>query len=580
MKKFLSVLLCVFMIAACIPFSVAAEDVHRGHEITLTVTIDDQADIKAGSIELVFDESVFEMVSGEWTLATEPFAKDAKNGRGVFAYAAPTTVGGDIFTAKFNVKDGAKFGASAITATVQLTNSAKEKIVIDVTLGEYDVVCKHSFTEKIVDEDHLASGATCTEAAKYYFTCEICGVKGTTTFEQGDKLPHVYDKEVATKDHLKAGATCDGPAVYYKSCKCGANGTETFVSGDKLAHVYDNKCDASCNLCGATRETEHTYGESYKSDADRHWYECTSCGHKKTINAHDYDNGCDTSCNTCGYERTTAHVSDKLDKDDAKHWNVCKECGAKYNEAAHVFDNACDTECNTCGQKREIKHTYGEKYSTDEANHWYECTVCKEKKDVAAHTYDNACDTDCNDCGLTRETAHVAGEAFEKDETNHWNTCTVCGEKMNEAAHVFDGTCDADCNVCKETRVVTHTYGEEYKKDETNHWYECACGDKKDVAAHIFDNACDTDCNTCGQTRTAAEHKWDEGKVTKEPTQSEKGEVTFTCTECGKTKTEETPMLPSGGCGGGTDEGTLVAVISSGTILLVWFVFKKKIFKA
>ena len=97
---------------------------------------------------------------------------------------------------------------------------------------------------------------------------------------------------------------------------------------------------------------------------------------------------------------------------------------------------------------------------------------------------------------------------------------------------------------------------------------------------HTYYDACDTDCNTCGQTRTAAEHKWDEGKVTKEPTTSEKGEVTFTCTECGKTKTEETPVLPSGGCGGGTDEGTLVAVISSGTILLVWFVFKKKIFNA
>ena len=37
------------------------------------------------------------------------------------------------------------------------------------------------------------------------------------------------------------------------------------------------------------------------------------------------------------------------------------------------------------------------------------------------------------------------------------------------------------------------------------------------------------------------EHKWDDGKVTKEPTCTEKGEKTFTCTECGATKVEEVP---------------------------------------
>ena len=39
------------------------------------------------------------------------------------------------------------------------------------------------------------------------------------------------------------------------------------------------------------------------------------------------------------------------------------------------------------------------------------------------------------------------------------------------------------------------------------------------------------------------EHKWDNGKVTKEPTCTEKGEKTFTCTDCGATKVEEVPAL-------------------------------------
>ena len=39
------------------------------------------------------------------------------------------------------------------------------------------------------------------------------------------------------------------------------------------------------------------------------------------------------------------------------------------------------------------------------------------------------------------------------------------------------------------------------------------------------------------------EHKWDSGKITKEPTCTEKGEKTFTCTECGATKVEEVSAL-------------------------------------
>ena len=46
----------------------------------------------------------------------------------------------------------------------------------------------------------------------------------------------------------------------------------------------------------------------------------------------------------------------------------------------------------------------------------------------------------------------------------------------------------------------------------------------------------------CGYTERseipAAGHQWDDGKITKEPTESAEGEKTFTCTVCKKTKTE------------------------------------------
>ena len=40
----------------------------------------------------------------------------------------------------------------------------------------------HAFTEQNVKQTYLASEATCTHAAKYYYSC-TCGEKGTETFE-------------------------------------------------------------------------------------------------------------------------------------------------------------------------------------------------------------------------------------------------------------------------------------------------------------------------------------------------------------------------------------------------------------
>ena len=54
-------------------------------------------------------------------------------------------------------------------------------------------------------------------------------------------------------------------------------------------------------------------------------------------------------------------------------------------------------------------------------------------------------------------------------------------------------------------------------------------------------------CSTCGEVLVAQEvtpklgHAWDNGKVTKEPTETETGVKTFACTCCGETKTETIP---------------------------------------
>ena len=79
---------------------------------------------------------------------------------------------------------------------------------------------------------------------------------------------HVYDKEVATEGYLKTGATCTEAAVYYKSCECGAKGAETFTSGSALGHDYTKKVENNTYLkTAASNCTEYNV----------YWYACFRC---------------------------------------------------------------------------------------------------------------------------------------------------------------------------------------------------------------------------------------------------------------------------------------------------------------
>ena len=59
---------------------------------------------------------------------------------------------------------------------------------------------------------------------------------------------------------------------------------------------------------------------------------------------------------------------------------------------------------------------------------------------------------------------------------------------------------------------------------------------------HVYDNACDKTCD-CGYVRTVGAHKYNSGKITTKPTCTKTGLKTYTCTECGKKKTETLAKL-------------------------------------
>ena len=113
---------------------------------------------------------------------------------------------------------------------------------------------------------------------------------------------------------------------------------------------------------------------------------------------------------------------------------------------------------------------------------------------------------------------------WESNETEHWQVCT-CGVVFHKAEHSGGtATCTqrATCTVCgaEYGDVLGHDFTTSWTHDDNEHWKQCSRCDKKD---------------------DVSPHTWDNGTITTAPTCTKAGERTYTCTECGATKTEPIP---------------------------------------
>lgn len=93
-----------------------------------------------------------------------------------------------------------------------------------------------------------------------------------------------------------------------------------------------------------------------------------------------------------------------------------------------------------------------------------------------------------------------------------------------------------------------HSFATEWSHDGTYHWHTATCEHREKVADKASHTFGDWDegkrvCTVCDYEQIC-EHSWNEGLVVKEPTLSEKGEITYTCTVCNQTKTEAMDKLP------------------------------------
>lgn len=431
--------------------------------------------------------------------------------------------------------------------------------------------CSHSYSSTYSKDanNHWKVCSKCgstasVEAHVYSNSCDTsCNTCGATR-----SVSHTYEY---TWDEVPGGDFNPAPQHYQECTKCGdkkdyenhtwelmlaSNGQYMTLQtlhiyecticgkGKYEDHIYDSACDMDCSVCGRDDRPNvtHSFGTSYSKNESGHWHNCSVCGERDSTESHVYSNNRDITCNTCGYSRAATHTyTNACD-------TSCNICGAT-RTTSHEYDNACDSSCNACGATRTANHKYSN--ACDKS-----CDVCGATRSVPDHVYDNDCDTSCNSCGYSRSTTHRYNNAcdstcntcgatrsvahtytsqYSSNSTSHWRMCTSCGHNGYIENHIPGAsateTAPQKCLVCQfvlqEAIGHTHSFENKFEHDDYQHWNKCSdesCGAKTNVEKHNFDN----------------------GTVNKEPTTTEKGEITYTCNVCGMKKIEDIDILPDG----------------------------------
>lgn len=438
------------------------------------------------------------------------------------------------------------------------------------------------------DEGKVTKEATCKEEGIKTYTCTRCG--GTKT-EEIPKTSHDYEEHVVTP------ATCTSRGVSYYVCKnCGLTTSrkQTPATGHIHTEVRNQKDatykedgytgDTYCKDCGKKLETgtvipklvetEHDYGEWILDQAPT----CKKYGARHRI------------CKNCGDREV-----DVLDKVDHT-WELVSTTPATctVGEIQHY-------KCSVCGTTKDVtlsnplgEHSWDEGKVTKEATctengeKTYTCTVCNTTKTEAipatghqhkevrnakkatctedGYTGDTYC-TDCdtklesgtviNKLGHTWDNGVVTKEATETEEGIKTYTCKTCGETKTESipviSHHWDQGTITKKATCTENGEKTYhctdadcdkTYVEVIPATGHQH---TELRDKKDATCETDGYSGDTYCKDCGQLISkgavikATGHSWDDGKVTEAATCKKEGTKTYTCKNCGETKTESIP---------------------------------------
>ena len=236
---------------------------------------------------------------------------------------------------------------------------------------------------------------------------------------------------------------------------------------------------------------------------------------------------------------------------------------------AMVKTEAVAATCQAAGNNAYYTCSLCEKVYKDEAG-TAETTVEAETLAVADHTGGTATCTAqavCQVCGkgYGEMASHSYNEVWNADAENHWHKCANCDATSTKTAHEFQWVIDKEATAeetglkHEECTVCYYKRSENTVIDIVVHVHTMEKTASKSATCEEDGNIAYWSCTDCGGiyadkdgtiettmekvTVEATGHAYDDGLVTKEPTEIETGTRTFTCENCGGTKTEEIPAL-------------------------------------
>lgn len=254
----------------------------------------------------------------------------------------------------------------------------------------------------------------------------------------------------------------------------------------------------TCTVCNQTKTepvkaTGHDWQIKVLSAAT-----CTSNGIARYI------------CKTCGYgENHTINATGHKPEIRNKKKATCSSTGY-----------TGDTYCSVCNKKLSSGETINKKEHTWVKQDNIPATCEKGEMEVEK----------CSVCGETKETqiSDPLGHDYGEWKITKEATCTKYGTKKRI------------CKRCNEYEIDVI--------DPTGHQHTKII-DQKDATCEEKGYSGDLYCEDCreiiqlGHDIAATGHTWDDGTITKEPTQTETGIRTYTCKKCHKTRIETIPML-------------------------------------
>ncbi len=364
------------------------------------------------------------------------------------------------------------------------------------------------------DATHTETGdcsggtATCAEKA----ICDTCGGG------HGQKEAHVFDQQVVSDEYKIKGATCTEPAKYFYSCVCGEKSSTIFFSdGEALGHNWrpwskeylaSNSHSRTCYRCSEGYESERCYGGT------------ATCTEKAVCEV------CKTNYGSALGHSWGAWTSNGNDQ----HTRICANDSTHVETQNCSGGEAPCTEksiCSTCHTEYgEIEgHSYGKWLSIGGGKH----------KRVCAHNSSHTQTEDCSGGKATcteRAVCEYCKANYDSALGHSWGAWTSNGNDQhtricaNDSTHVETQNCSGGeapcteksiCSTCHTEygEILGHNYGKWYSNGNDTHIRYCSrdsrhyeTGDCAGGTPTCYKQAV---CDTCGSGHGAMlEHDYGE----------------------------------------------------------------------